>query len=75
MVNTKIFAKATSQEVTEFRDISIKCEKLASGLNRFSGIIDKDDYITQIDTAIGLIDDIFVLKAALEADKITLQNA
>ena len=75
MVEIQQYGKAEALEVTEFLQGVDDCEALAKILRRTSGVIDINTYITGIDNAITLIDAIFTLKAKLEADKLTLQNA
>ncbi len=67
------FGKAESGEVTEYVQGADDCDTLAKLLRKNSGVIDISVYISAIDNAVALIDDIFALKAKLEADKVILQ--
>lgn len=75
MVTVDQYGKAEPSEVTEFQNAADLCEQLVSGLRNFSGVLPKATYISRIDTAVSIIDQLIVLRTNLLADKATLEAA
>ena len=75
MVEIKQFGKVSDIEQTEFDNAAEDACKLCSGLKKFNGIVEKDAFITKIEQAETLIDNLVAFKTTLTGIKTTLQNA
>jgi hypothetical protein len=75
MVTIEQYGRITSAESASFINARNDADKLVKGLTQFNGILEKDAFITKIDAANILIDNLVTFQTTLNSIKTALQAA
>lgn len=75
MVKIELFGRVEASEITSFKNARDDAEALFKGFSVFSGILERDEFVTKINQAITKIDALNTFKTTLNSIKTTLEAA